>query len=149
MLPSLSEEPFAGASEYSDAFPGLPEAHPRIYVRFRPQGVDPGLSLLGLVDTGAHYCILNQGGTELVGNLLTENVGEMRLRTAYGTMQGTLYLHRIEFLAEVGDNIDIEVTVLSCPGWQGPCFLGYAGVLDRLRFAVDPSKNHFKLSPLS
>ncbi len=145
---SLSDEPFAGVSEYFDTFPGLADTHPRIYVRFRPQGVDRELSFLGLVDTGAHYCILNEGVAELISDQLTENVGEIRLRTALGPVAGKLYLHRIEFLAEAGENVEIESTILVCPGWQAPCFLGYVGILDRLRFAVDPSKNTFKLSPL-
>ena len=145
---SLSDEPFAGASEYSDTFPGLPDSYPRIYVRFRPQGVDRELSFLGLVDTGAHYCILNEGVAELIRDQLTENVGEIRLKTALGPVAGKLYLLRIEFLAEAGENVEIESTILICPGWRAPCCLGYVGALDRLRFAVDPSKNAFKISPL-
>ncbi len=119
---SLSEEPFAGASEYSDAFPGFPEGLARIYVRFRPQGVDPQLSFLALVDTGAHYCILNEGVAELIRDQLTEDVGEMRLRTAHGPVKGKLYLHRIELLAEVGDNVEFESTILVClpPHRPGP-----------------------------
>ncbi len=146
---SLSEEPFAGASEYSDSFPGFPEDLARIYVRFRPQGADSRLSFLALVDTGAHYCILNEGVAELVRDQLTEDVGEVRLRTAQGPVAGKLYLHRIEILAEVGDNVEFESTILVCPDWQAPCFLGYAGALDRIRFAVNPERNHFKCSPLA
>ncbi len=44
--------------------------------------------------------------------------------------------------------MDIEANVFVVPGWQAPCFIGYAGALDRVRFAIDPSANRFYFGPL-
>ena len=139
-----SDEPFAtGASEYLDYLPGSPEPHPRVYVQFRPEGVSPELSFLALVDTGAHYCILNKGVADLIRDRLTESVGEMTLRTAHGPVRGSLYTYRIQLIAETGDDLSFECTLFISPDWRASNFLGYVGALERLRFAVDAPKNRF------
>jgi len=145
-----SEEPFAtGASRYSDAHPDLAEPYPRIYVRFRPQGADISLSLLALLDTGAHFCILNQEVADFARHQLTETIGQARLGTAYGVLSGELYRLGIELVAQIGDDLDIETVALITPDWHGPSFIGYCGALERLRFAVDPTVNRFYFGRLS
>jgi len=135
-----SGEPFAlGAATYKDSYPGIPETEPRIYVRFRPE-VTP-LSFLALLGTGAHFCILNKDVLARVENRLTDHLGETVLRTAYGRIEGDLYILRIEMIAEIGDNLDIDAIAFVTPDWQGTNFIGYSGVLDRMRFAADPHIN--------
>jgi len=139
-----SRMPFAsGASGYWDAYPRMQETFPRIYVQFRPAGADPGSVFLALVDTGAHYCILNARVAEQIEDLLTDHLGEVDLRTARGPVRGSLYAHRIELIAEVGDDLDMGSTLFISPEWQAPSFLGYTGALDRVRFAIDPEANRF------
>ncbi len=104
------------------------------------------MSFLAFVDTGAHYCILNESITELIQDRLTESVGAAGLQTAYGTIAGMLYIHRIALLAETGEDVDIESTVLVCPDWRMPSVLGYVGALERLRLAIDPWRNSFAFS---
>ena len=43
---------------------------------------------------------------------------------------------------------DAEATVLVSSDWQGPSIVGYTGMLDRIRFAVDPPANQFHFGPL-
>lgn len=138
-----SEEPFAvGASVYKDGYPGLPEPHPRIYMEFRPEGTaEFGFSFLALLDTGGHYCILNEEVASLVQDHLTDHLGSTRLRTAHGPVQGNLYLLKIELLAHFGDNLEFEVVTFIAPEWQAPSVIGYTGVLDRVRFAISPRLN--------
>ncbi len=62
-----------GASEYLDAHPDFREAEPRIYVKFRPGGTET--SYLGLLDTGAHYCILAREIVHSIEDHLTECIG--------------------------------------------------------------------------
>ena len=62
----LETAPLLGAAEYFDSHPDLPESHARIYVKFRPEGVDRSIVFLALLDTGGLYCILNQDIAELV-----------------------------------------------------------------------------------
>ncbi len=139
-----SEEPFAtGASTYSDTYPGVDELHPRIYVEFRPKGADSDPSFLALLDTGGHYCILSEEVASSVRNHLSDCLGQTVLRTAHGPVRGELYMLTIELLAEAGEHLDIDAVVFIAPGWRAPSFLGYSGMLDRLRFALNPQTNRF------
>lgn len=140
-LPISGSPSFAGGSRYLDIRPGSREAQPRIYVKFLPDGAE--IPHLALLDTGAHYCILDRDLGSRISARLTDSVGRIRLRTAQGILEGDLYTHRITLLAEVGESLEIESTVLISPDWTGPSFLGYMGALDRLRFAVDPQHSRF------
>lgn len=137
---------FQGMARYRDSHPELDETQPRIYVKFRPSGLD--ISFLGLLDTGGHYCLLNQTVAHLLRDQLTDSLGQFWVRTAHGRLSGELYLHSITLLAEVGESVDVEATVFTPSDWHGPCFPGYAGALDRVRFAVDPLDNQFRFKAL-
>ena len=143
-----SEAPFAtGAATYADRYPGLAEPHPRIYVEFRPTGCDRKLVFPALLDTGGHYCILNEDVATLISDQLTEYLGETTLRTAHGLLRGTLHIVPIELIAEVGENLNLEVVAFIPSEWRGPSFFGYTGVLDRLRFAIHAETNRFYFGP--
>jgi hypothetical protein len=105
--------------------------------------IDSGISLYALVDTGSPYCIF---ATEIVEALgLASDYGEkIRLRTAYGPFSGTIQRLMIRLVAEQGDSLDIDASVfVPDDDWRFGNFLGYAGFLERLRFAVDPTTNSF------
>lgn len=87
--------------------------------------------------------MLSQEAAEAAEILLATDLGRITLQTARGRIQGNLYLMRIEIFAEVGEDLDLEVVALVASDWQGPSIIGYSGVLDRLRFAVDPQSNRF------
>lgn len=131
-------------SRYQDSHPDRREAEPRIYVKIQPAGLD--VSFWTLLDTGGHFCLLNETVASLLGDQLIGEVGTFFVRTAYGPIEGPMYRHPVALVAEVGESLDIDATVFVPPGWQGPCILGYAGVLERVRFAVDPSTNEFCFS---
>jgi len=142
-----SEEPFVtAASGYLDAHPNFEDPQPRIYVKFRPAGAkNPYVALL---DTGAHYCVLAREIADSIRDHLTESIGETIFRTAQGLVRGDLYAHTVTLLAERGKPLDIDSVLFISPDWQAPSFLGYVGVLDRMRFAVDPRWNRFYFGPL-
>lgn len=137
---------FSGASRYLDALTGLREVYPRIYVQCRIPGVSP--PFLALLDTGAHFCILNRDVAELVQPHLTDGLGQVTVRTAHGPVAGELFSHQVSLVAGFGESLDIEANVFVPPNWRGPSFIGYAGALDRVRFAVDPRKNRFYFGSL-
>jgi len=137
---------FSGISTYLDRYPEIQETQPRIHVKFRPEGAR--LPQFALLDTGSHYCILNRELVSLVSSRLTESIGQFKVRTAYGLLQGDLYTHRITLLADAGESLDFESTLFIAPDWAGPNFLGYVGALDRVRFAVDPRVNRFYFGQL-
>ena len=135
-----------GISRYLDAYPGFREAQPRIYVKFRPSGLeDP---ILALLDTGGHFCILNHEIVPLIRDQLTYRLDELVLHTARGPIRGELYILRIELIAEEGTSLEIDSTAFISPEWRAPNFIGYSGVLDRLRFAIDPRTNLFYFGSL-
>lgn len=136
-----------GVTSYSDHRPGRREPLPRIYVPFRPDGAKTWH--LALVDTGGHYCILSPELAETVSDRLVHSLGQFELWTAQGLVQGTLYRHRIELMAEEGVNLGVDATILISPDWRGSTIIGYSGVLDRMRFAVDPQRNRFYFGPLA
>jgi hypothetical protein len=131
--------------DYSDFYPGQKEPLARIYVPFRVQGID--VRLVGLLDTGGHFCILSSAVASQIGAVLNDGEEETRLLTAQGLISGKLYRHTIELLAEEGDNLELEATIFVSPDWQRPSILGYTGFLDRMRFAVDPWENRFYFGP--
>jgi hypothetical protein len=58
-------------------------------------------------------------------------------------VHGALYRGPITIPAEEADPLDLEATVFLSPDWRGPNFIGYQGLLQRIRFAVDPEVNLF------
>jgi len=79
----------------------------------------------------------------LVQGRLTDSLGETVLRTAHGPVRGALFLLRIELIADVGDHLDFDAVAFVSPDWWAPSFIGYTGMLERLRFAIDPQVNRF------
>jgi hypothetical protein len=94
-----------------------------------------------LLDTGAQWSVL--GGTllqTLAGDL--EDLGEtVDIGTRFGRFSGTLCRLDVTFVADpgLGRNLRIDATVLAVPDWPGPVVLGYLGLLERARLALDPS----------
>jgi predicted aspartyl protease len=130
-----------GAARYLDAHPRVQEAEPRIYVKFQPVGASsPHLALL---DTGAHYCILERQLAESIGGDLTEPIGQRSIRSAHGVIRGDLHIHTLRLIAEIGEPLDVDAVVFVSPDWPKSSFIGYLGVLDRVRFAIDSRANRF------
>jgi hypothetical protein len=55
---------------------------------------------------------------------------------------------RLGLVADNGESLSIEATVWVSREWTGGNFLGYGGLLERIRFAVDPANNLFYFGPL-
>ena len=142
-----SGQPFAtGGAEFYDAYPNREEPLPRVYIQFQPGGVP--YQFLALLDTGAHYCILNEEAARLTRAHLTTPIGHVRLKTAHGPVQGDLHTHHVRLIAEEGEHLDVNCTVLVPQGWQAPSVIGYVGLLERFRVAIDPQINRVYFGPL-
>lgn len=71
-----------------------------------------------------------------------------RLSTRLGIKTG--FLVRVPFLliAEEGESLETEGTFFVPVDWpSGTSFLGYSGLLDSIRFALDPMANDFYFGP--
>jgi len=115
-------------------------------VRFRPHGTDT--SFLALLDTGGHFCILSREVAKSIRGQLDDPFDSTELRTARGLIQGELHRHTIELIGESGQALDVQATVFVSPDWIGTSFLGYSGVLERVRFCIDPGSNSFYFGSL-
>ncbi len=136
-----------GLLRYSDTCPGVEDPLARIYVPFKPDGANTWF--LALLDTGGHFCVLARGVAGALQQHLTGGLEQATLMTSRGRIRGRLYRHRIDLIADDGNDLGVEATVLVSLDWNGPSIIGYTGMLDRIRFAVDPPANQFHFGPLA
>jgi hypothetical protein len=100
---------------------------------------DVGEEVSVLLDTGAEWSIF---GGVLASRLLdqTGSLGDspVSMSTRLGRIRGKYCEVPVMFLADAGEPFEIAATVLLAPEWEGPPVLGYRGLLERIRFALDP-----------
>lgn len=142
----LGEELFTvGRSTFYDSLPESGEKTAKIYVRVRLQASD--IEYVAQMDTGAVWSILDHGTAREIG-VLDQQGEEAAIKTAIGTIKGRLTPVITRFVADEGVTLEVEGTFLVSPEWPaGRLFLGYCGLLDRIRFAADPQANHFYFGP--
>jgi hypothetical protein len=132
--------PFAsGASRYLDRDPGtIDVAGARVHVRVAIEGIQ----VMALLDTGAAWSVVRPELAQELG-LLDRDGAEMTLSSRLGTHSGRLVRVNTELLADHGESIELESTMFVSAEWPGGNFLGYGGLLERVRFAIDPELNQF------
>ncbi len=140
----LNGESFAsGCSRFRDQAPDAAESTAKIFVRVDFIVIDT----LAQLDTGAAYSTLETEVAEALG--LLEGDGEpVRLSTRLGTYQGRLETVPITLTADEGEALDLEVRFFVSRDWPGKTFLGYTGLLDHIRMALDPGTNLFYFGSL-
>jgi hypothetical protein len=65
------------------------------------------------------------------------------ITSRHGEHQGKLVRVTAELVAEEGTSVQLESTVFVSDDWPAGTFIGYYGLLERVRFAVDPEQNQF------
>ncbi|HEX4962380.1 MAG TPA: hypothetical protein VF173_16200 [Thermoanaerobaculia bacterium] len=106
------------------------------------------IPVLAMVDTAAPWCIFTSRIGEVLRKAYDPISDRIWLSTRLGTFVGQLYKVPITFPAQEGVDLKLDATVFVSPDWQGDNFLGYQGVLERIRFAVDPERNRFYFGEL-
>ncbi|HEX9941593.1 MAG TPA: hypothetical protein VGG03_06240 [Thermoanaerobaculia bacterium] len=66
-----------------------------------------------------------------------------RINTRLGTLGGQLLRIPVTLIADEGISLEVDATFFVSRDWRGATFLGYAGLLDRLRIALDSPSNLF------
>lgn len=132
-----------GGSRYLDRDPHIPAENASVHVHVEFDGV-PALAML---DTGAAWSVLH---ADLAAGLdLFDRDGETKtISTRIGRVQGRLVRTVTTLVADDGDSVDVDSTVFVSPEWRAGNFIGYAGLLERIRFAVDPGTNAFLFGAL-
>jgi hypothetical protein len=128
-------------SRYVDADQDRPGSEARILVRLS-LGLVPSF-VLAVVDTAAPWCIFGPDVGQYLKRAFWPVEGQVSLSTRIGLLRGDLYRVPLTLLADEGENLEVEATVFLSPDWRGPNFIGYEGLLQRIRFAVDPETNLF------
>lgn len=127
--------------EYWDSSQERGLKEPRIVIRVAPGLIEKPVT--AVVDTAAPWCIFRPD----LGNRIVETLSPLQdgvaLSTRLGVVRGSLYRGQILLPADEGDPLDVEATIFLSPEWQGDNFVGYEGLLQRIRFAVDPQLNLF------
>ena len=142
----LQGTPFTcGRAEYSDHSLHHSEPTAKVFVKVHFSSLSQ--PLLAQLDTGAAWSILAPELAEAVG-VAVEAGDPTILRTHFGIKRGYLVQVPFTLIADDGDHLNTEGTFFVAPDWpSGQVFLGYSGLLDSIRFALDPQANHFYFGP--
>jgi len=135
----------SGRAKYVDHVPGRREPTAKVYVRILFGGMDRALA--AQVDTGAAWTVLGSEVAERLG--LVDQPGEVtRMLTSFGVQDGVLIRVPLKIVADEGTSLDVTGTFFISPDWpEGLTFLGYSGLLDSIRFALDPQVYDFYFGP--
>lgn len=130
-----------GRSQFSDHSPEWPEPTAKIYVKVRFGLLEE--VFLAQLDTGAAWSVLAPDAAIRLG-VPIESGNPTKLSTRFGPMDGFLIRAPLTLIAEKGEALHTEATFFVSAEWPNRLsFLGYSGLLDSLRFALDPQMNHF------
>ena len=116
----------------------------KIWVRIEPASF--GHPILAQLDTGAAWSILD---AEVANELsLFDGDGQLvTISTRLGEGRFTLKRIPVQILADDGESLSVDATVAVWSEWHHGTFIGYPGLLERIRFAVDPFDNYFYFGP--
>jgi hypothetical protein len=134
-----------GRAKFADLSEAPEEGTPKIFVKIATaSSLSPVPALL---DTGAPWSVLDSELAEEL-DLLGGKGERVPISTRLGTFTGRLERTRIDILADEGESITVDATVWVSEKWPGGTFVGYQGLLERIRFAIDPSDNSFYFAGL-
>jgi hypothetical protein len=146
-LYARDRSPFAtGVARFYDHEPIKPVSDPRIYLEVKADRSSP--SFLAMVDTAAPWCIFKPELGEVLRESFEVLSAKASLSSRLGDFKGELLRGRLFLPALDGEYAEVETTVFFSPQWPGENFLGYEGLLQRIRFAVDPHSNLFYFGDL-
>lgn len=140
MLRLNGEDFTIGRSRFLDNLPGSAEPTSKIYIKIRPGNLD--IRVLAQLDTGAAWSIVEPEIARQL-NILDGQEPEVDLNTRFGRKTGRLVRMPVEIVADEGLSLSVEATVFVCPDWSAGSFVGYEGLLNRIRIALDPRSNDF------
>jgi hypothetical protein len=138
---TLDGAPFtSGRTRFLDASLEGAEPTAKIYVKILPEGVES--PVVAQLDTGAPWSILETEIAEAIG-VLDEGGVPTTISSRVGDVSGHLVRIPLTLLADEGSSLGIDATVFVSREWPRGSFLGYSGLLESIRFALDPQANQF------
>jgi hypothetical protein len=130
-----------GRSKFADHLAGWLEPTAKVFVKVQFGSL--AQSVLAQLDTGAAWSVLAPD-TALAAQVPLKSDHPAVLHTRFGTKHGHLVRIPLTFVAEEGESLETDGTFFITLDWpESLNFLGYSGLLDSLRFALDPQVNYF------
>lgn len=143
-LTRKGQEFTTGSARFRDSASSHLEPGSKVFVRFRIAEVDQ--EFLALLDAGATWSILDWEIAVLAG-LRPESGQRIRYSGRWGTIEGSVITSTLFLPADEGEPLEIEANVFVSTDWNAGNFIGYRGILERIRFALDPGENRFYFGP--
>lgn len=142
----LHSLPFTtGRSKFADHTREPLDKTAKVYVKVEFPGLDR--FVLAQLDTGAAWSVLPPDIARRLQIPFRMDHPTI-LNTWLGRKAGHLVRLPFTLLADEGDDLTTEGMFFLTPDWpEGVTFLGYSGLLDSLRFALDPQVNDFHFGP--
>jgi hypothetical protein len=131
---------------YLDAPPGVSGRDAKIFIRIAVG--TPGFLVTAMLDSGSTYSVLNEDVAEAIGAFEDAHAPSIEMGTRRGVLRGRLVRRPISLLADEGDGLEVEATFWVSREWKYGHFLGYAGLLQRVRFGLDPQTNQSHFGPI-
>ncbi len=128
-----------GSADFRDKIPGSREATSKVYVTFRLPFL-PG-EFVAQLDTGAAWSILSREVAEAAE--VAFGLPDLTIATRLGDIRGHHVRLPMALRAEEGNDLELEATFFVSRDWPGDNFLGYSGLLEHIRFALDAPANRF------
>lgn len=114
---------------------------PRVLIRLALDSIAD--TVLAVMDTAAPWCIFEPRIGSSLERMYEPLVPQTALSTRLGLFHGSLYRVPVRLAADEGESLSLDATVFVSSEWHGPNFIGYRGLLQRIRFAIDPETNLF------
>jgi len=138
-----------GAIRYQYQPATLGEATNRIFLRVEIAGYP----IEAVVDTGAPYVILAPTVARIIELNSASAIARERMLIRGMRLDGNIYRFNMKLLATFGNDLDVQATIFvpdSEEYWGNfPSFIGFGGLLERVRFAIDPSTDMFYFGSLA
>jgi 8-oxo-dGTP pyrophosphatase MutT (NUDIX family) len=130
----------SGRAKFRDVPPVSPNRSPRIYIRISVEGLVEPIS--ALLDTGAEFSVLAREVAEEAGLRIADGE-QITISHRLGLTAGRLIRTTVRMLADEGDDLLVDATVFVPEGdWPaGKNFIGYVGLLERVKLGLDPQEN--------
>lgn len=146
MLKLNGQDFTTGRATFLDRLPTDAEPTAKIYIKLRPSELE--ITILAQLDTGSPWSVLEPEIARAAG--LLDETGEPKKLSARGhTFDGHLVRVPVLILADEGDSLEVSATVFVSKDWPAGNFVGYSGLLESIRVALDPHANHFYFGPAS
>ncbi len=134
-----------GRSKFLDRVSWHREHTAKIYVEILIDGLIE--TVYAQVDTGAAWSILSPD-LAIEAGVRAEEGDPAVLSTRFGLQRGHIARVSFSLVADEGESLDTTSAFFISPDWPPrQVFLGYSGLLDSIRFALDPQVNDFYFGP--